>query len=533
MKKTGKKLIGVLAILSAVFCFSSCDAFFQALTSTGTGSDSSDSSVSASEKVSTESVSVEEGSASETTGDSSQSASDSQEENSQSSVHSSSEEKESSPQGGGEEPPIEPLTVSLKAPETKYGYQALAKDEDGEGLCAFYTETYDGLASFFLSDEDLVPVSAGNTQVYRIGEFDYGAHGLTQAMASSVLKTIRLDYPEFYWLDNTFYHGGSKLYLQVDAEYAMATARRKIESGLQTLVDECGAYLDGLTAQTEKALTIYDFVTATLTYAYEEDGVTPVADAWAHNLEGWTTGKGVCETYAEAYAWLCEIYAVPCITVVGVAGNSVDSMGGHAWNITGIDGKWYAVDATWGDQDKNEFLFREWFGKDPTEFAQTHIADESEDWGKNWQVELPALAEESLSPVYLIENDGEKTAYANPDYAFAQMRNAGSRYEMKLYPDSPVTADKGIRIYPKGAVFTTAKLPTVEKITLSAKIVWEGTGEDKKGYMPELTAINEITIACTLALSEIKLTVPAVTGEAFVVKNDKNATLVIKNEENS
>ena len=541
MKNTGKKIFGVLGIVTAVCCFSGCDAFLQALTS---GMETSDSQSSGNSVSWEESVSWEDTSSTSSERESASSSSLPVESNSssetsslQSAVQSESSALHSdSSSQPNEQPPRETFAFLPKATETKYGYQMLAKEEDGVALCNYYQDMYDALAEFFVSEADVGKVNAGgsnHTQVCRIGEFDYGKHNLTQAQANAVLKTLRADYPEFYWLDNTFFQNDTKLYLQIDQEYAKAETRRAIEDGLLALVAQCGVYLEDLTTQTEKALTIYDFVTATITYAYKADGVTPEDAPWAHNLEGWTIGKAVCETYAEVYTWLCDIYEVPCITTVGVAGAMGEEMGGHAWNIVGIDGKWYTVDATWGDQDANSFLFREWFGKHPTEFAQTHIADTPTTWGKDWQVELPTLAEETLSPVVLRENGGVAQTYASPDYAFVEMRNEDSVYEMKLYPDTTVTADKGIRIYPKGAKFATATLPKVKKLTLVAKVVWEGEGADKKGYMPELTAINPIVLSSTLALSEVKLIVPAVTGQSFVKLNDSYAKLSIVNGENS
>ena len=37
------------------------------------------------------------------------------------------------------------------------------------------------------------------------------------------------------------------------------------------------------------------------------------------------------------------------IYVCGDAGNDLSNMGGHAWNMAYLDGKWYEIDATWDD----------------------------------------------------------------------------------------------------------------------------------------------------------------------------------------
>ena len=40
---------------------------------------------------------------------------------------------------------------------------------------------------------------------------------------------------------------------------------------------------------------------------------------------------------------------VPCVIVMGKGTNSQEKTENHAWNYVQINGKWYAVDATWDD----------------------------------------------------------------------------------------------------------------------------------------------------------------------------------------
>ncbi len=110
----------------------------------------------------------------------------------------------------------------------------------------------------------------------------------------------------------------------------------------------------------QKAHAIYDWVMWQVTYD------TPAADKGgedysAYYMEGvFGDGKtaiggkvynpyAVCDGMSKAYSLMCNIEGIPCKRVGGVAGTSLDSAGGHAWNKVFVEGGWYVVDCTWGD----------------------------------------------------------------------------------------------------------------------------------------------------------------------------------------
>ena len=74
-------------------------------------------------------------------------------------------------------------------------------------------------------------------------------------------------------------------------------------------------------------------------------------DLWDKKAEdNWTAygimcnGKGVCESYAEAFQTLCNAVGIQCTGVSGY-GNG----GRHKWNAVKIRGNWYQCDITWDD----------------------------------------------------------------------------------------------------------------------------------------------------------------------------------------
>lgn len=58
---------------------------------------------------------------------------------------------------------------------------------------------------------------------------------------------------------------------------------------------------------------------------------------------------GVCQSYALAFQLLMYGLNIDCKYVTGVATNSANSTGGHAWNKVCIDDTWYYIDCTWDD----------------------------------------------------------------------------------------------------------------------------------------------------------------------------------------
>jgi hypothetical protein len=102
----------------------------------------------------------------------------------------------------------------------------------------------------------------------------------------------------------------------------------------------------------EKVLSIHDYVCASTVY--------DLKGSYVYSAYGALVDKrSVCEGYAEAFKLLCDQNGIPCVLV---SGTGITSKGeeNHMWNYVRMDdGKWYAVDATWDDDNeilRNYFL---------------------------------------------------------------------------------------------------------------------------------------------------------------------------------
>ncbi len=408
---------------------------------------------------------------------------------------------------------VVPLNWDSPDPTTQYGYQSLAKEKDGKGLCAFYEELYEIASDFHASSRDLrvendtfVDEETGDEYSYSyalLADVNYKNHGISEEQATAVWKVFGDENPIFYWMSMYFFVGDGTLSMCVDSAYAKGFVRKTNIEAIYEMALECDSYLSGLTTETERALTIYDFLLEKIDYAYEKDGVTVVEESWAYNIAGGaTTGYGVCECYAETYMYFCELFGIECLNVVGIAGEADDITqeywGGHAWNYLCLDEKWYAVDITWADVG----AFDRWyFGMPLEDYNATHTLDlPTADWGVLYQCAMPTLSGE-LAPVLFNEEGEEKQMLGSVEEALAKMTDEGGRYEITFYPDTTVTAKSKQSIIAYGDVVAVTKLPKVGHITFIGSTQVDPEYGDT--YEAQMGALGEITLQCDITLKEM------------------------------
>ncbi|MBQ8292125.1 MAG: hypothetical protein IJX88_06460 [Clostridia bacterium] len=420
----------------------------------------------------------------------------------ESSEHTTSSDSQNSSAEQEVEKPTKEIDFTPRAKEEKYGYQALGKEENGTAKQRLYASLLASAQSFWESDKDVVKSAQG---AYLIDDgVNYSGRGLTRSEAVAVWTVFRTDYPEFWWIRGEIAYSNADLYMTTDEAYILHTTRETIYEKTKEFALDCYAYAENATNDFERAWIVYDYLAVTIDYAYEANGVTPSDETWAHDIVGSVLyKKGVCETYAETYAWLAELLGLDCIVVKGVAGLNGGTEN-HAWNMVEIGGVWYNVDATWGDviDDRgNKLVHREWFGMGKAEFDASHVATApTPDYGISYQVALPTASETYLCPAYLQETGGEKQLVYSIDEAFKKITNEQGRYEITLYIDSVVTSQAGSKLYPFGATFTAA-LPKAKSLTFIGKKVYvAGAGQY---YGSDLSHTGVATLACNITLKDL------------------------------
>lgn len=85
--------------------------------------------------------------------------------------------------------------------------------------------------------------------------------------------------------------------------------------------------------------------------AAEEPNNTPYGDPWQliYVFDEDPNTTVVCEGYAKAFQYLCDLSRIDCYTVTGTMGGGKGA-GAHMWNIVPMDGQNYLVDVTNCDQ---------------------------------------------------------------------------------------------------------------------------------------------------------------------------------------
>ena len=156
------------------------------------------------------------------------------------------------------------------------------------------------------------------------------------------------DHPEIFWIHNrkevykTTYSNRdyclftpSYLYTDGEMQEILQSMERAYQDILQLLPNGADTY--------ETVKTVYTYLIDEIDYVESEHDQSIAGAFWKK--------QAVCAGYAGAMQYLLERLQIPCIYVDGSVEGRSD---GHAWVMVQIDGAWYYVDATNGDQP--EFL---------------------------------------------------------------------------------------------------------------------------------------------------------------------------------
>jgi hypothetical protein len=144
-------------------------------------------------------------------------------------------------------------------------------------------------------------------------------------------------------------------YSDSEAETIRASIRDSVNEAVSAVVD------DGMT-DAQKVTALGDWLSARAEYDYEAFAALET-NTWGGLPAGygyaWTAAgvlvdrKGVCASYAVAFAALVHAADIPVVVVRG----DVIAAGPHAWNKVFVDGTWLAVDPTWNDSTSpNRYL---------------------------------------------------------------------------------------------------------------------------------------------------------------------------------
>ena len=152
------------------------------------------------------------------------------------------------------------------------------------------------------------------------------------------------DHPEIFWV-----HNHEKIYKTTysDSDYCTFTPGyiyteseiSEIQNAMEAGFQEVSSLIPADASDYEKVRIVYTYVIDNTQYQASDDDQSIAGVFWKK--------EAVCAGYAGAVQYLLERIGVPCIYVDGSTQGSTE---GHAWNIVKLDGEYYYVDATNGDQ---------------------------------------------------------------------------------------------------------------------------------------------------------------------------------------
>lgn len=334
---------------------------------------------------------------------------------------------------------------------SRYGYDALGKYAKGEQLQALYKQLQVGAEAFAIS-EDNVSEEDG---YYIIGEYDYAALSLTSDEAMGVWKIFYIDNPSYYWLSSVAVTRGDDILLSVSRDYIYSEYRAEYNNAINAMVASCRLLITPDMSELEKAVKIAEFIVSNMEYAYEEDGVTPVDDAWAHNMVGFVQyNLGVCESYSKTFMYLCLLNDIDCIMGSGYGDGDK-----HVWNYVSIDGVWYGVDLTWTDTEGSAARFDR-FGMSDSLIHSDHTLHSTESFGVDFTYAIPEISDTSIELTELFKNGKSQGLYTSIETAMLAITDADAEYEIYIgfYGDFVGAQEHTLKI---------TETPNVKKLTFS------------------------------------------------------------------
>ena len=152
------------------------------------------------------------------------------------------------------------------------------------------------------------------------------------------------DHPELFWIHNhekvykTTYTRGDYCLFEPGSSYTQEE-RQQIRQCMETAYQEVLARIPEGAGEYDITKEIYTYLIDSSDYVVSDDDQSIAGIFWKKNA--------VCAGYAGAMKYLLDRFGIWCIFVEG---DSLDRSESHAWNIVRLDGEYYYVDVTNGDQ---------------------------------------------------------------------------------------------------------------------------------------------------------------------------------------
>ncbi len=196
---------------------------------------------------------------------------------------------------------------------------------------------------------------------------------------TNLVFLFRYSNPQYYFLENRVWYASdySYVYVELYDTFQDGTARAEATSSFREKIDEWVEQVSAGKYDEDKEKIAYDLLANNTVYESND------YDQSAYSLV--CLGKSVCAGYTATMQMLLNAVGVETVTVTST---------GHAWNLINLHDEWYAVDATWGDQNdkKTEGYFYgisyKYYNKSESSLKDSNTSHVMQTWWEKYAPEL-------------------------------------------------------------------------------------------------------------------------------------------------
>ncbi|MCQ2500911.1 MAG: hypothetical protein MJ117_06155 [Lachnospiraceae bacterium] len=212
-----------------------------------------------------------------------------------------------------------------------------------------------------------------------------------------VYYALTLDHAELFWLYNdndtsfVLYSTGQDTKGKYGVYFELANGVKNYEQKMKDFNKAVKSFLKEIDTSKESktvARAIHDKLTDLVSYDYQvcdegiySDYAHTAFGALVHNSRG-GANIAVCDGYALAYEYLCQQVGITANVIYGMAGNTKNELGGHAWSMVKVDKAWKEVDACWDDVGTRVDAVKQYCDKNSDAYKVYMEAYKDKEYGK-------------------------------------------------------------------------------------------------------------------------------------------------------
>lgn len=280
------------------------------------------------------------------------------------------------------------------------------------------------LKTLFLGDNQITDLSA-LVKLEKLKQLDIYANSVLDLSPLKYLKSLEEVYIEYYNEQSVL---DERLYKKY--ENMMKKAQEIVEKVIRPGMSDW-----------EKELVLHDYLVANTDYDYE-NFISDTVPEESHQPYGVLINKvAVCDGFARTMQILLNMVGIECEFIHGES-NAETGWYGHAWNLVKIDGKFYHLDVTFDNIDKDNRDTK----NDSISHTYFNISDRQIALDHRWEKSVyPSCNNDSDYFTMTSELRGDRIVEGDNAYYIDDNKNI-IKLDTKSFSTSSLTSNKAERI---------------------------------------------------------------------------------------